>query len=33
MAKRDMSLVAEGTFKRNTTAIKSAMLEIMKGPS
>jgi branched-chain amino acid transport system substrate-binding protein len=31
MAKREMSLVAEGTFKRNTTAIKSAMLEIMKG--
>ena len=31
MAKRDMSLVAEGTFKRNTTAVKSAMLEIMKG--
>jgi len=31
MAKRDMSLVAEGTFKRNTTAIKSALLEIMKG--
>ena len=31
MAKRDMSLVAEGTFKRNTTAIKSATLEIMKG--
>jgi len=30
MAKRDMSLVAEGTFKRNTTAVKSAMLEIMK---
>jgi ABC-type branched-subunit amino acid transport system substrate-binding protein len=31
MAKRDMSLVAEGTFKRNTIAIKSALLEIMKG--
>ena len=31
MAKRDMALVGEGTFKRNTTAIKSAMLEIMKG--
>ena len=30
MAKRDMDLVAEGTFKRNTTAIKSALLEIMK---
>jgi hypothetical protein len=26
-----MSLVGEGTFKRNTTAIKSALLEIMKG--
>src|SRR6478672_5911726 len=31
MAKRDMSLVGEGTFKRNTTAIESALLEIMKG--
>ena len=31
MAKRNMTLVAEGTFKRNTTAVKSAMLEIMKG--
>jgi branched-chain amino acid transport system substrate-binding protein len=31
MAKRNMSLIAEGTFKRNTTAIKSALLEIMKG--
>ena len=31
MAKRNMSLAAEGTFKRNTTAIKSALLEIMKG--
>ncbi|HYC16246.1 MAG TPA: ABC transporter substrate-binding protein [Pseudolabrys sp.] len=31
MAKRNMSLVGEGTFKRNTTAIKSALLEIMKG--
>jgi ABC-type branched-subunit amino acid transport system substrate-binding protein len=30
MDKRNMSLVAEGTFKRNTTAIKSALLEIMK---
>lgn len=30
MAKRNMALVAEGTFKRNTTAIKSALLEIMK---
>src|SRR6478672_10551992 len=31
MAKRNISLVGEGTFKRNTTAIKSALLEIMKG--
>jgi ABC-type branched-subunit amino acid transport system substrate-binding protein len=31
MAKRNMSLVAEGTFKRNTTAVKSALLDIMKG--
>jgi branched-chain amino acid transport system substrate-binding protein len=31
MAKRNMSLVAEGTFKRNTIAIKSALLDIMKG--
>ena len=31
MARRNMSLVSEGTFKRNTTAIKSALLEIMKG--
>ena len=30
MDKRNMALVAEGTFKRNTTAIKSALLEIMK---
>jgi len=30
MSKRNMSLAAEGTFKRNTTAIKSALLEIMK---
>ena len=30
LAKREMDLVAEGTFKRNTTAIKSALLEIMK---
>lgn len=30
MDRRNMSLVAEGTFKRNTTAIKSALLEIMK---
>jgi ABC-type branched-subunit amino acid transport system substrate-binding protein len=31
MEKRNLSLVAEGTFKRNTTALKSALLEIMKG--
>jgi len=31
MERRNLSLVAEGTFKRNTTAIKSALLEIMKG--
>jgi branched-chain amino acid transport system substrate-binding protein len=31
MAKRNMSLAAEGTFKRNTTAVKSALLDIMKG--
>ena len=31
MAKRNMSLVASGAFKRNTTAVKSALLEIMKG--
>ena len=30
MAKRNMSLVASGTFRRNTTAEKSALLEIMK---
>ena len=30
MAKRNMSLVAEGTFKRNTMAVKSALLDIMK---
>jgi branched-chain amino acid transport system substrate-binding protein len=30
MDKRNISLVAEGTFKRNTTAVKSALLEIMK---
>ncbi|MEA2991739.1 MAG: hypothetical protein QOD40_659 [Alphaproteobacteria bacterium] len=30
LAKRNMSLVASGTFKRNTTAVKSALLEIMK---
>jgi ABC-type branched-subunit amino acid transport system substrate-binding protein len=31
LAKRNMSLVASGTFKRNTTAIKTALLDIMKG--
>src|ERR1700719_2144593 len=31
MAKRNLSLVASGTYKRNTTAVKSALLEIMKG--
>ena len=30
MAKRNMSLAAEGSFKRNTTAVKSALLDIMK---
>jgi len=30
MAKRNMSLVASGAFKRNTTAVKSALLDIMK---
>ena len=33
LAKRNMSLVASGSFKRNTTAVKSALLDIMKaGP-
>ncbi len=33
MAKRNLTLVASGTYKRNTTAVKSALLEIMKaGP-
>ncbi len=31
MSKRNMSLVASGTFTRNTTAVKSALLDIMKG--
>ncbi len=30
LSKRNMALVASGTFKRNTTAIKSALLDIMK---
>ena len=31
LSKRNMALVASGTFKRNTTAVKSALLNIMKG--
>lgn len=31
MAQRNMALVASGSFKRNTTAVKSALLDIMKG--
>ncbi len=31
LAKRNMALVASGSFKRNTTAVKSALLDIMKG--
>jgi ABC-type branched-subunit amino acid transport system substrate-binding protein len=31
LAKRNMTLVASGAFKRNTTAVKSALLDIMKG--
>jgi branched-chain amino acid transport system substrate-binding protein len=31
LVKRNMALVASGTFKRNTTAVKSALLDIMKG--
>jgi len=30
MAKRNLSLVALGSFKRNTTAVKTALLDIMK---
>jgi len=30
MAKRNMSLVASGSFRRNTVAVKSALLDIMK---
>jgi ABC-type branched-subunit amino acid transport system substrate-binding protein len=30
MAKRNMTLVAQGSFKRNTVAVKSALLDIMK---
>lgn len=31
LEKRDMSLVAEGTYKRNSTAVKTALLQIRKG--
>jgi branched-chain amino acid transport system substrate-binding protein len=31
MAKRNMTLVASGSFRRNTEAVKSALLDIMKG--
>jgi branched-chain amino acid transport system substrate-binding protein len=31
MAKRNMQLVASGSFKRNTTAVKTALLDVMKG--
>jgi branched-chain amino acid transport system substrate-binding protein len=31
MAKRNLALVASGSFKRNTTAVKSALLDIIKG--
>ena len=31
LSKRNLALVASGTFKRNTTAVKSALLDIMKG--
>jgi branched-chain amino acid transport system substrate-binding protein len=31
LAKRNMTLVSQGAFKRNTTAVKSALLDIMKG--
>ena len=30
LARRDMSLVASGSFRRNTVAVKSALLDIMK---
>jgi len=30
LSKRNMSLVASGSFKRNTTAVKTALLDIMK---
>ena len=31
LEKRDMSLVAQGTYKRNSTAVKTALLQIRKG--
>jgi branched-chain amino acid transport system substrate-binding protein len=31
LVKRNMALVSSGSFKRNTTAVKSALLDIMKG--
>jgi ABC-type branched-subunit amino acid transport system substrate-binding protein len=31
LARRNLTLAASGSFKRNTTAVKSAMLDIMKG--
>ncbi len=31
LAKRNMTLAASGSFKSNTTAVKSALLDIMKG--
>ncbi len=31
LSQRDLSLVASGSFRRNTTAVKTAMLDIMKG--
>ena len=31
LSKRNMALVSTGSFKRNTTAVKSALLDIMKG--
>lgn len=31
IAKRNMTLASEGTFERNTTAVKGALLSIMKG--
>ncbi len=31
LSQRDLSLVASGSFRRNTTAVKTAMLDIVKG--